>query len=92
MNSALIDLYKARDAIDSFAISVRGDPGGTWRARSGFGSDFAKEWSVEFQSRDSVDLDLVAWSAVLDRVIEAHQLSDPLIADYKWPLVETVEP
>ena len=78
-------LFKARDATDSFALACAGDPQGSWRAQSGFGSDFAREWTVELQSREAPAAGGVDWNAVLARVVEAAEMSDPVIADYAWP-------
>jgi hypothetical protein len=85
MNSLTVNLFKARDAEDSFAIALAGDPPGKWRAVSGFGSDFAREWTVELQSAAQPELATVDWNGVLDRAIQAAEMSDPVIADYNWP-------
>jgi hypothetical protein len=85
MNSLTVELFKARDAEDSFALLRAGDPKGSWRAVTGFGSDFGREWSVELQSHDLPEQNEVDWNSVLERVIEAAEMSDPVITEYQWP-------
>lgn len=87
MHSTNVDLLKASDAADSYAVAAEGDDvQGPWRAERGYGSAFQKVWSVEFQSRTQPDLRQVDWDAVLDRAIEAYDLNDPIITDFEWPL------
>jgi hypothetical protein len=86
MNASTVHLHEAADAEDSFALSLEGDSRRTWRAEKGYGQKFQQVWSVELQSRATPKLSRVDWPAVLDRVIEAYQLSDPVIADFEWPL------
>jgi hypothetical protein len=87
MESINIHLLKARDAADSYALAAEGDaPGPPWKAERGYGSGFDKVWSVELQSSALPDLRQVDWEAVLERAIEAHDLNDPVITDFEWPL------
>ncbi len=90
MNSTIVHLHKARDAEDSWALNVVGDISGVWRAEKGFGGTFEKVWSLELQSREAPDLRAVDWDAVLERAIIACDLSDPLIADFQWPVKQHV--
>ena len=81
-----MDLYQAKDAEDSYAITIgqKGPP--SWRAERGLGNQFEKAWTVELQSDHLPDLDKVDWEAVLERVIEAYDLNDPVVTDFQWPL------
>jgi hypothetical protein len=85
MNSLSLKLFEARDAVDSYALAIPGDLAGNWRARSGFGGDFRNVWAVDLQSSRPPNLPSVDWNAVLERAVEAYQLSDPVIANYEWP-------
>jgi hypothetical protein len=86
MQTATVHLYEAADAQDSFALKLEGDQAFTWRAAKGYGRKYQQAWTVELQSERIPELNRVDWDAVLDRVIEAYSLSDPLIANYSWPL------
>lgn len=87
MESINLHLLKARDATDAYALAAEGDAEGSpWKAERGYGSAFDQVWSVELQSRALPDLRQVDWDAVLDRVIEAHDLNDPVITEFEWPL------
>lgn len=83
-----IELYKAADAEDSFAIRLATDPPDQRRAETGFGKHFEKVWSLEVQSDDRPSLPLVNWDAVLERAIEAFNLSDPVITNFDWPSLQ----
>ena len=54
-------------------------------ASIGFGSDFEPVWTVEIQGTEEVNDREVEWDSVLDRVIEAYRLSDPVITNLEWP-------
>jgi hypothetical protein len=86
MNSTNIHLLKASDAENSYAVTLEGDAQESRRAERGYGSAFDKVWTVELQSSKRPDLRQVDWDAVLERVIEAYDLNDPVIADFEWPL------
>lgn len=87
MDSINIHLLKASDGADSYALAAEGDgEGPPWRAERGYGLAFEKVWTVELQSNALPDLRQVDWDAVLDRVIEAYDLNDPVIADFEWPI------
>ena len=79
MNSLSIDLFQARDAEDSHAVALSDDAEGELRKQSGFGAEFEKVWTVEFQTPDAVDGASIDWDLVLERAIEAYQMSDPVI-------------
>ena len=89
MEVATIELYQALDAADSYAIKLREDASNGWRSQRGFGASYQKAWSVEIQSeRNPADFRLVDWDAVLDRIIEAQSLSDPLLTNFQWPVLQ----
>jgi hypothetical protein len=67
------------------AASVDGDTHQRWRAERGYGSAFEKAWTVEVQSESRPEFNQVDWDAVLDRMIEAFDLNDPVIAGFDWP-------
>jgi hypothetical protein len=81
METVTIQLYKARDAEEAYAIR-RPEPE-NWLARSGFGSQFEPVWTVEFQG--SFSSEPVDWQSVMDRAIEAYRLSDPIVTNFQWP-------
>jgi len=85
METMLVHLYQASDAEDCFALAIEGEPEETWRAVRGFGQKFQKVWSVELQSSEAPDFLRTEWDTVLERVIEAYDLNDPLITDFHWP-------
>jgi hypothetical protein len=85
MESVTVHLHKAADAEDSYAICLEGDGEAAWRAQRGYGGNFERVWSVEFQSARAPAFQWVDWEAVLGRVIEAWDLNDPLITDFTWP-------
>jgi hypothetical protein len=88
MKALTIDLYKANDAEDSFALHLPSDPHEFWRAEIGFGKTFAKVWRVELQSREMPpELRLIDWDAVLQRVLGAYNRSDRVIGEFEWPQV-----
>src|SRR4051794_40505842 len=87
MESLTVHLHKAPDAEEAYALSLGHEPK-RWRAERGYGSEFQKVWTVELQSVRAPELDNVDWDAVLERVIEAADLNDPLISDFAWPLRE----
>jgi hypothetical protein len=86
MESIIAHLHKASDGEDSYALCLEGDDGQTWRAERGYGGTFQKVWSVEIQSAQAPLLARVDWDAVLERIIEAYDLNDPVITDFEWPL------
>jgi hypothetical protein len=85
MEATIVHLHKATDAEDAYALCVAGDKRESWRAERGFGQNFEKVWSVELQSDRRPNQLEVDWDAVLDRAIEAFNLSDPVIANFQWP-------
>jgi hypothetical protein len=85
MEARTVHLYQAGDAEDSFALSLEGDNPGVWRAVRGFGQKFQRVWSVELQSNQPADILFTDWDGVLERVIEAYDLNDPVITDFEWP-------
>ena len=89
MEHVKVDLLKASDASDSHAIKLQDGSGGVL-AQTGYGQDFERVWTVEFEARYSPDILHVDWDAVLQRVIEAHAMSDPVITGFRWPQQEKV--
>ena len=85
MDTTIVHLHRALDAEDCFALGVEGEASGTWRAVRGFGQTFQKIWTVELQSDSAPDPLHTDWDAVLERVIEAYDLNDPVITDFHWP-------
>lgn len=85
MELSAVHLFKARDAEDSYAICLDGDTSGVWRAERGYGSDYEKIWTVELQSEHRPDLEQIDWDAVLERAVEANDLSDAVITNFEWP-------
>ena len=83
-------MYEATDAEDAHAVCVEGDPSDTWRVRKGFGQKFKKVWSVELQSKTAPAAMEVDWDAVLERAIEAYDLSDPVLTNFEWPRKQPV--
>ena len=92
MESIQVHLHAATDAEDSYALSVGSETVRKWRAERGYGSTFQQVWSVELQSKAVPDLGQVDWRAVLERVIEARDMNDPVIANFDWPLSKVAEP
>jgi hypothetical protein len=82
MNAISVELFRARDSEDSFAIRKPGEQG--WRAMIGFGSDFEKVWKLEFEGTSDVNEESLSWEALLGRAIEAYNMSDPVVTDMKW--------
>ena len=78
-------LHQAADAEDSYAISLPGDSRQSWRAQKGFGQDFKKVWTIEFQSGAASSIQATDWDQVLVRAIEAYTMNDPIITNYTWP-------
>ncbi|HTG43655.1 MAG TPA: hypothetical protein VK633_03900 [Verrucomicrobiae bacterium] len=88
MQKVSVELFSARDAESSFAIRLAGDKESAgWKFRKGFGSEFEKVWAVEFHTMDSPDLAAADWEAVLNRTVEAFQMSDPVIENFHWPVI-----
>ena len=86
----MVHLYQAKDADQSYGLRLAGDPLDTWRWERGYGKDFEKVWTVELQSEGEIPGNTqIDWEAVLDRVLEAYQLSDPVISNYHWPVAAT---
>ena len=82
-----IHLFQAQDAQEGYAIRLAEDPPEGWRWRRGYGSEFTPVWTVELESEAAPSADQVDWEAVLDRALEAYQLSDPIIYNYRWPVL-----
>ncbi|MGV3772701.1 MAG: hypothetical protein ACO1QB_07350 [Verrucomicrobiales bacterium] len=89
MEVATIQLFQANDATDAYAIKLKGDGAATWRAQRGFGQTYDQVWSLELQSDGHPDWQNVDWDTVLDRVLEAYTLSDPVVTNFQWPALET---
>ena len=88
MESCNVLLFQATDATDSYALKFPSDPADQWRAQSGFGKEFQQVWAIELQSDSLPDFQRVNWDAVLERSIEAFNLSDPVITNFEWPQVQ----
>jgi hypothetical protein len=88
MQTTTIYLHEAKDAEDSYALSLPGDADGVWRAEKGFGGKFRKVWTLEFQTAEAPSVQAVDWDAVLVRAVEAYSMNDPVITNYIWPLLE----
>jgi len=86
MESITVHLYKAGDSEEAYALSIADQPETPWKAERGYGSSFQKVWSVELQAKKIPDFRQVDWDAVLERVIEAYDLNDPVITDFSWPM------
>jgi hypothetical protein len=85
MESVQLELYEARDTENAFALKLPGSD--RWTARTGFGAELGKVWSVEIQSDEAVpDFKLIDWDSVLERVVEAYEMSDPIITRFRWPM------
>jgi len=82
-----LQLYKARDAEEAYAIRLRN--GDAWLARTGFGSQFDPVWSLELQTPTAADQNWTDWESVLERAIEAYRLSDPVITNFEWPRIDS---
>lgn len=78
-----LHLHEAKDAEGSFALKMDDDD--SWRATRGFGQDFQKVWSLEVQSLVAPNPLEVDWEQMLERAIEAYEMSDPLLANFEWP-------
>ncbi|MFO1501949.1 MAG: hypothetical protein U1G07_26835 [Verrucomicrobiota bacterium] len=89
MESIKVHLHQAIDAEDSFALSLGDDHPPPWWAERGFGRNFQMIWSVELESDSRPDVQQVDWDLVLQRVVEAYDLNDPVITDFVWPLRQT---
>ena len=83
MSKPNVQLYKARDADDGYGIRLQAEQ--PWLSRSGFGSHFEPVWTVEVESELPPHRETVNWEAVLDRVVEAYRLSDPILTGFQWP-------
>lgn len=81
-------LHQAADAEDSYAISLPGDARASWRAQKGFGQDFRKVWTIEFQSAHAPSIQATDWDQVLLRAIEAYTMNDPILTNYSWPSLD----
>ena len=86
MEAVTVYLRKASNAEDGYALFLDKEGSAPPRAERGLGSSFEQAWAVELQSHEKPDLHSVDWDAVLDRVIEAYDLNDPVITDFEWPL------
>jgi hypothetical protein len=84
VHSTELELFAAADADDSYALRVAGEK--AWRARTGFGSGLEHVWTVEVESSIEPELAEVDWDAVLERAIEAFEMSDPVISNFDWPV------
>lgn len=85
MEAITVKLFKSTDAEESYALCVNGDTRDSWRAQRGAGANFEEVWTVEVQSAVRPELHEVDWDMVLERVIEACDLNDPVLANYEWP-------
>ncbi|MFN7140765.1 MAG: hypothetical protein ACK4UN_15620 [Limisphaerales bacterium] len=83
MHSTIVHLYEG-DA-DSWAINLGGDMAESYRARKGFGADFKEVWTLEIQSDNMPELNVVDWDAILERAIFAYDMNDPLLSRFEWP-------
>ena len=83
-----LHLYKAAEAEAAYALKMDEDPGGNWRAKRGYGSNFVKLWSLDVEGDPVPSLEKIDWEAILDRAIEAYQLSDPVLANFHWPVLQ----
>lgn len=81
-------LHQAADAEDSYAISLPGDPKGNWRAQKGFGANFKKVWTIDFQSATPPSIQAIDWDQVLLRSIEGFTMNDPIITNFEWPSLD----
>jgi hypothetical protein len=79
MRNLRIDLYRAADNDETFAIRLPTDNPHTWRAERGYGGSFQKIWTVEFEMKDDETVESLDWDALLIRAVEAYRLSDPVI-------------
>lgn len=86
MVKVVLKLFRSRDGEDSYAIALENREE-NFLARRGFGQDFEKVWSLELQSLVTPETLMVDWDTVLERAIEAYQLSDPVITNFDWPTV-----
>ena len=84
MEKITLQLFKARDAEESYAIRFPKED--RWLARFGFGSQFEPAWNLELQCAKPLERYSVDWEVVLDRAIEAYRLSDPVITNFEWPI------
>jgi hypothetical protein len=82
MKTLSVEVFKARDSDESYAIRAKGDE--HWRAVTGYGSNFEKIWTVDFEGPVPSDLSSIHWEAILDRAVEAYRLSDPLVTTVDW--------
>lgn len=85
MSKLLVDLYKAGD--DTYAIRLADNRTTGWLAEKGFGGDFTKVWTVEFTGPEMANGDSNAWDALLERAVEAYNLSDPIVTNVSLPKV-----
>ena len=82
-----IFLHEAEDGENSYALSLPGDAEGAWRAQQGYGGKFKQVWSVDFVAGEAPSDRGVDWDQVLTRAIEAYSMSDPVITNYRWPML-----
>jgi hypothetical protein len=47
---------------------------------------------VELQSQGTPKLSQGEWETVLERVLEAYSLNDPVITNFEWPLMKHCTP
>jgi hypothetical protein len=87
MENVAVQLFKARDAEEAYAIRFPREE--RWLARSGFGSQLEPVWTLEIQSVEVIDLKSVDWDQILERAIEAYRLSDPVLTNFDWPMAKT---
>ena len=87
MEKVALQLFKARDAEEAYAIRFAKEE--RWLARSGFGSQFEPAWTLEVQSEEGIDVKSVDWEQMLERAIEAYRLSDPVLTNFDWPVAKT---
>jgi hypothetical protein len=72
MKSITVELHKAQDAEECYAMRFPQEE--RWRAVNGYGSQFQRVWSVEFQGQMEAAESALDWDALLERAIEAYEL------------------
>lgn len=87
MRITTIHLFQGTDAEEAFAIRFAEDPDKHFRAERGFTNDFEYVWTVDFETDDKPDRWETNWDQVLNRVVEAYSMRDPVIYGYHWPAV-----
>jgi hypothetical protein len=88
METRVVQLFEGMDGENAYALKLVGDEGVRWRVSKGYAQDYQPVWTVELQSERVPEPARVDWERVMDWVIEAYSLSDPVIANFRWPLRE----